>query len=45
MYFIYISRLINMLWNSSKPIIITQEGGYNMEKIADIVESFLSGFI
>lgn len=25
------------------PIVVTQEGGYNMEKIADIIESFLSG--
>jgi acetoin utilization deacetylase AcuC-like enzyme len=31
--------------NKSIPIIITQEGGYNMEKIGDIVESFLSGFV
>lgn len=39
-----ISNRINLLWSSSKPIIITQEGGYDMEKIADILESFLSGF-
>lgn len=32
------------MWNSSKPIIITQEGGYNMENIGQIVKSFLSGF-
>jgi acetoin utilization deacetylase AcuC-like enzyme len=27
-----------------KPIVITQEGGYNMENIGQIVESFLLGF-
>lgn len=41
-----ISNQIYSNWtNKSKPIIITQEGGYNMEKIGQIVKSFLSGFI
>lgn len=39
-----ISSSIYDKWNKSKPIIITQEGGYNMEKIGQIVKSFLSGF-
>ena len=39
-----ISFNINKEWNKLKPIIITQEGGYNMEKIGKIVQSFLSGF-
>lgn len=39
-----ISNMINEMFDKSKPIIITQEGGYNMEKIGQIVKSFLSGF-
>lgn len=39
-----ISSYIYNRWNCSKPIIITQEGGYNMEKIGQIVKAFLSGF-
>jgi len=39
-----ISSFINKNFNKSKPLIITQEGGYNMEKIGKIVNSFLSGF-
>jgi len=38
-----IGNKINMMWNSNKPIITTQEGGYNMDNIAEIVKSFLSG--
>ncbi len=40
-----ISSTIEKLWNSQKPIIVTQEGGYNMNDIAEIVNSFLSGFM
>jgi acetoin utilization deacetylase AcuC-like enzyme len=39
-----ISNCISNVWTNSKPIIITQEGGYNMGKIGQIVKSFLSGF-
>ena len=39
-----IGKKINTIWNSTKPIIITQEGGYNMDNIGMIVKSFLSGF-
>ncbi len=38
-----IGNEINFRWSSSKPIIVTQEGGYNMEKIGLIVKSFLLG--
>lgn len=38
------SSWINKLKPTPKPIVITQEGGYNMENIGQIVESFLSGF-